>query len=145
MCSRQLTGRVLTDWTDADLAAFCQWYNVGWVVARNPMAVERWGKFPQAKPVAQLAGGRAQVVIYALDRPRSFVLSGTATWESADARRIVLTNVVPNAEGQVHLSLHHLEGLRASRATFRCNRSRTRPAATRSTTSACSSPARSRA
>ena len=114
MCSRQLTGRVLTDWTESELEAFCRWYNVGWVVARSPEAVERWGNCPLAKPVARLKEGGLNVVVYSLDRPRSFILSGTATWESADTRRIVLTDVVPDAEGQVHLSLHHLEGLRAS-------------------------------
>ncbi len=114
MCSRQLNGRALSEWTDAELKAFCRWYNVGWVVARSPAAVERWGNFPQAKLVAQLTEGGQSVVVYALDRPRSYVLSGTATWESADARRVVLTNVVPNAEGEVQLSLHMLEGLRVS-------------------------------
>jgi hypothetical protein len=114
MCSRQLTGRALTEWTDADLETFCKWYNVGWVVARNPTAVERWGKCALAKPVAQLTEGGLPVMIFALNRPRSYVLSGSATWESADARRIVLTNVVPNAEGQVELSLHWLAGLRVS-------------------------------
>ena len=39
MCSRQLTGRILNDWSDADLEAFCRWYNVGWVVAG---ARRRW-------------------------------------------------------------------------------------------------------
>jgi hypothetical protein len=114
MCSRRLTGRALNDWSDADLAAFCRWYNVGWVVARSPAAVERWGKCPMAKPVARLTEGGQPVVVYALDRPRSFVLSGSATWESADARRVVLTNVVPNGAGQVELSLHWLAGLRVS-------------------------------
>ena len=52
------------------------------------------------------------MVLYALDRPRSFVLSGSATWERADAGRVVLTNVVPNADGEVLLSLHMVEGMR---------------------------------
>jgi hypothetical protein len=112
MCSRQLTGRSLADWSDADLEVFCRWYNVGWVVARSPAAVERWGRYPSARPVARLAEGGAPVVLFALDRPRSFVLGGSATWESADARRVTLTNVVPNADGEVQLSLHNLEGLR---------------------------------
>ena len=47
LCSRQLTGRMLADWSDADLEVFCRWYNVGWVVARSPAAVERWGRFPR--------------------------------------------------------------------------------------------------
>lgn len=112
MCNRQLTGRMLSEWSDADLEAFCRWYNVGWVVARSPAAVERWGMFPLAKPVARLTEGDFPVVVYVLHRRRSFVLGGTATWESADARRVTLTNVSPNADGEVQLSLHILEGLR---------------------------------
>lgn len=112
MGNRSLTGRRLNDWSDADLAAFCRWYNVGWVVARTTATAERWGRCPMARPVATLAERGRPVVVFALDRPRSFVLSGSATWESADARRVVLTNVVPNADGEVVLSLHALEGMR---------------------------------
>ena len=112
LCSRQLTGRMLNDWSDADLEAFCRWYNVGWVVARSPAAVERWAKYPAARPLARLSEGGSPVVVYVLDRPRSFVLGGQATWETADPRHITLTDVVPNADGEVQLSLHNLEGLR---------------------------------
>jgi hypothetical protein len=112
LCSRQLTGRNLSDWSDAELANFCQWYNVGWVVARTPATVDRWGRCTFARPVAQLREQDRPVVIYALDRPHSFILSGTATWETADIRRITLTNVIPNPEGVVELSLHTLDGLR---------------------------------
>ena len=112
MCSRQLTGRMLNDWSDADLEAFCRWYNVGWVVARSPAAVERWGKCAMARQIARLSEGGFPVVVYSLDRPRSFVLGGTATWESADAHRVTLSHVSPNADGEVQLSLHMLEGLR---------------------------------
>jgi hypothetical protein len=114
MCNRQLTGRALGEWNDADLKAFCDWYNVGWVVARSPATVERWGKFSLAKPLASLTEGGQTVVVYALDRPKKYVLEGTATWETADTHRVVLTNVVPNADGEVQLSLHMLEGLRVS-------------------------------
>ena len=114
LCSRQLTGRMLADWSDGDLEVFCRWYNVGWVVARSPAAVERWGRFPLAKAVASLTEGGFPVVVYALDRPRTFVLGGSANWESADARRIILTNVVPNPDGEVQLSLHNLDGLKVS-------------------------------
>jgi hypothetical protein len=113
MCSRQLNGRALCEWSDCDLLAFCQWYNVGWVVARNPSAIERWSKLSEAKPLAQLTENGQPVVFYALDRPKSYILKGTANWESANTRRIILTNVVPD-KGEVHLSLHMLEGLRVS-------------------------------
>jgi hypothetical protein len=113
MCSRQLTGRALCEWSDADLLEFCRWYNVGWVVARSPEAIERWGKLAKAKPIAQLMEDGQPVVLYVLDRPRSFILKGTATWQSANTRRIILTNVVPDG-GEVWLSLHMLEGLLVS-------------------------------
>lgn len=177
MCSRLLTGRSLSEWSDAELMAFCRWYNVGWVVARSPATIERWGrlvwfvltdqtltalrnaKVPEpvliklsalkdkalsredfqkglakvltqdetkqfqdtilnqtmakAKPIARLTEDGQPVVFYTLERPRSFILSGTATWESANNRRLVLTNVVP-FEGEVQLSLHMLKGLRVS-------------------------------
>jgi hypothetical protein len=114
MCSRQLTGRALSEWSDAELLAFCQSYNVGWVMARSPAAIERWGKLTKAKPIARLTEDAQPVVFYELDRPRSYILSGTATWESANTRRVILTNVTPNAKGEVELSLHMLEGLRVS-------------------------------
>ena len=47
-----------------------------------------------------------------LDRPRSFILSGSGTWEEAGPLRISLTDVVPNAQGYVELSLHDQDGLR---------------------------------
>ncbi len=112
MCDRQLTGRGLGEWADSDLVAFCRWYNVGWVVARSPAVIERWAKCPKARVVVQLVEAGRPVVLYALDRPHTFVLTGTATWKSADSRRVVLTDVIPNAEGEVQLSLHMIEGLR---------------------------------
>ena len=120
LCSRQLTGRVLSEWSDDELMAFCRWYNVGWVVARSPSAIERWGKlarqpwpFRQARVIAQTTEEGQPVVIYELERPRSYILLGKATWQSATIKRIVLTNVEPSG-GEVHLSLHMLEGLRVS-------------------------------
>jgi hypothetical protein len=113
LCDQRLNGRALAEWTDAELVAYCRWYNVGWVVCRGGRTADRWARYPFAKPVARLTEDGQPVVIFAIDRPRSFVLSGSAVWESADAKRIVLTDVRPNADGEVHLSLHAFEGLRA--------------------------------
>ena len=89
----KLNGRSLAEWSDADLTAFCHWYNVGWVVCRSPGAAERWSRFPIARPVARLKEGGQPVVVFVLDRPRSFVLSGSAKWEEATPRRIALSDV----------------------------------------------------
>lgn len=109
----RLNGRPVGEWTDAELAEFCRWYNVGWVVCRTADAADRWKAFPGAKPVARLAEGGRPVVVYSLDRPKSFVLTGTATWAAAGPDRVSLTDVAPDADGWVTLSLHHLDGLRA--------------------------------
>jgi nitroreductase len=108
----RLNGRGLDEWTDDELEKFCWWYNVGWVVCRSPAAAERWGRLRMARPVARLKEGGQAIVVYALDRPRSFVLTGSANWEEATATRITLTNVFPDADGWVTLSLHHDEGMR---------------------------------
>src|SRR5262249_3980377 len=108
----KLNGRPLGEWSDADLATFCHWYNVGWVVCRSPVAAERRGRVPAARPVARWKEGGQPVVVLALDRPRSFVLSGSARWEEATPTRIALADVHPDAAGWVTLSLHHEEGLR---------------------------------
>ena len=94
------------------MGSFCHWYNVGWVVCRSPGAAERWARLPMAKVVARLKEGGQPVVVYALDRRRSFVLSGSAKWEQATPRRVVLTDVHPDEAGGVVLSLHTEEGLR---------------------------------
>ena len=107
-----LNGRALADWNDRDLADFCTWYNVGWVVCRSAVATDRWAHVPGASVVARLKEGGRPVVIYALDRPLSFILRGTGKWESASPTRITLTDVTPDANGEILLSLHHIEGLR---------------------------------
>src|SRR5205823_11197087 len=81
-------------------------------VCRGPAAADRWGRLPMAKPAATLSLDGRPAVVYVLDRPRSFILSGTATWEEAGPLRLSLTDVVPNAQGYVELSLHDQEGLR---------------------------------
>jgi hypothetical protein len=108
----RLNGRSLAEWSDAELVRYCSWYNVGWVVCRSAAAAQRWEKLPMARPAARLQEGGQPVVIFALERPRSFVLKGSAKWESAATNRITLTDVAPDAEGCVALSLHQQDGLR---------------------------------
>ncbi|MCS6865509.1 MAG: hypothetical protein RMJ56_14955 [Gemmataceae bacterium] len=112
LCNHFLNGRPLTEWSDEQLTAYCRWYNIGWVVCRGGRAAERWSRYPHAQPLVRLVEGGQPVVLFTIDRPRSFILSGQAHWQSADSRRIVLTDVRPDAEGYVVLSLHAFEGLR---------------------------------
>jgi hypothetical protein len=112
LCNQQLNGRPLPDWTDADLTAYCQWYNIGWVVCRSSRTIERWSRYPQARVITRLSDAGQPVVMFAIDRPRSYILRGSAKWESADTKRIVLTDLQPDPEGNIDLSLHEFEGLK---------------------------------
>ena len=114
----RLAGKLLADWSDADLAAYCRRYNVGWVVCRSESCVQRFGRWKAAKPAEALPGveGVSRWLI-PIDRERSFALKGAATWKSADSRGILLADVIPQAVpgesvGQVVLSLHYQAGMR---------------------------------
>jgi hypothetical protein len=110
-----LNGRPFDDWTPHERAVFCRRYNVGWVVCRSAEAAGWWAQDPAAREVGRYRDG-GDVVLFALDRPRSFVLVGGARWERADRRKVVLTDLEPNEAGEVVLSLHHQPGLRAAPA-----------------------------
>ncbi|HVK16034.1 MAG TPA: hypothetical protein VM533_03735 [Fimbriiglobus sp.] len=109
----RLNGRAFDDWTPFERSEFCRRYNVGWVVCRSPEAVGWWSRDPSAKEVGRFRDGD-EVVLFELARPRSFVLTGKATWERADRRKVVLADVVPNEAGEVVLSLHYQPGVRVS-------------------------------
>jgi hypothetical protein len=113
MRAGKLNGRPFGDWTQQERTEFCRRYNVGWVVCRTPESAGWWAREPAAKEVGRYRDG-GEVVLFALDRPRSFVLAGSATWERADRRKVVLTDVVPNEIGEVVLSLHYQPGLRVA-------------------------------
>ena len=112
----KLNGRPLAEWTAADRAAYVARYNVGWVACRTPAAASWWA----ADPTARVAGtfrDPTPVTLFALDRKPSFVLRGTATVERMDATKVVLTDVTPDAAGEVALSLHYQPGFRAAPAS----------------------------
>ena len=111
MKAGKLQGRAWSEWTPADREAYCQRYNIGWVLCRTPESARWWMGDPRAKVVGRYIAGTDYVLVE-LDRPRTFVLSGRATVAQMDRRCIVLTDVVPDESGWVRLSLHHQRELR---------------------------------
>lgn len=109
----RLADRPFADWTAADRADLCRRYNVGWVLCRTTEAANWWATDPAARLVGRYTDAGVEVVLFELIRPRSFVLSGSATVERMDPGRIVLTDVVPDANHQVRLSLHFQKQVRA--------------------------------
>jgi hypothetical protein len=110
-----LAGRPLKQWSDKELADFCQRYNIGWLVCWSPGAVERFRTWPATEVKAALQDGTQTGYLFQLQRSHSFALIGQAQWLRADCRRIALGDVVPDPkEGVVLLSLHYQSGLQVS-------------------------------
>jgi hypothetical protein len=118
-----LAGRSLNDWTDAELEAYCDRYNIGWIVCWSAPAVKRFASWPLAEKVVALVD-EPEGVLYRVKRQPSFVLTGSAQWLRADSECISLDDVTPK-NGQVLLSLHFQEGMRVTPSRVRLERAET--------------------
>lgn len=114
MHAGRLLGRPFAEWTADDRAEFCRKYNVGWVLVHSPEAVTWWTGEPGGSVLGRFDDDGQSWTLIELARDRTFVLSGTATIERLDRHRIVLTDLKPDAEGFVSLSLHYQRDLRAA-------------------------------
>src|SRR5262245_21813829 len=101
----RLVNRPVEDWTDEELAKFCDRYNVTRAICRTPESEARFRRLPGAVPVAEFAGGSG--IMFSLDRRPSYVLKGRATVTQMDWKRVALTDLEPDENGVVVLSLHH--------------------------------------
>lgn len=101
----RLVNRPISDWTDDELARFCERYNVTRVVCRTPESAARFRQLPGAAQIAEFPGGAG--ILFSLDRRASYVLRGRATVTQMDWKRVALTDLEPDENGVVVLSLHH--------------------------------------
>jgi hypothetical protein len=110
-----LAGRLISDWTDAQLDDFACRYNVGWFVCWSHRAVERLSNWKSAHLLATLADREGERRLFAVRRTASFALKGSqARLLHADCQHIVLGDLAPNVNGEVVLSLHYQSGLRVA-------------------------------
>jgi len=107
-----LAGRPVKECTDAELLAYCDRLNIGWVVCRSAETITRFEAWPLAEKVTDLHDDPAGM-LFKLNRRLSFVLIGSAIWIRADAESIALGDVTPK-DGQVLLSLHYQDGMRVT-------------------------------
>jgi hypothetical protein len=118
-----LAGRSLSDWTDTDLQAYCERYNIGWVMCWSAESAKRFAAWPFTQQIA-VVRDEQEGVLYQVKRQPSFVLIGAAKWLRADSECIALDDVTPR-QGQVLLSLHYQEGMRVTPSRVRVERAET--------------------
>ena len=109
----ELNGRPFAEWNESERAQFCRRYNVGWVLCRSPEAAEWWAAIPGATEIERFHDD-GPIVLIALDRSHTFVLSGEATVERVGRDGILLTDAAPDADGFLVLSWHHQPGFRVA-------------------------------
>jgi hypothetical protein len=101
----KLIGRPTGDWSDDELSRFFARFNVTRVICRTPESIARFRRLPGATVIAEFKDNAG--TMFALDRRPSFVLSGKATVTQMDWKRIALSDLEPDENGVVTLSLHH--------------------------------------
>jgi hypothetical protein len=109
--NNSFAGRSLSEITLDEQRQAMRKYNIGWVVCRSPATVQFWSRLPSVETVA--TSKKFGTTLLKLPHQHSFVLSGTATVELIERSRIVLTNVVPDADGLLKLSFHYQKQLHA--------------------------------
>lgn len=109
--ARTLNDRPFADWSPTERTEFMNRYNVGWVWCRSATATDWWATDANAKVIHRCP---IEGVLFRIQRTPTYVLSGRATLERADRRKIILTDVIPNDQGEVVLSFHHQPGMRVS-------------------------------
>jgi hypothetical protein len=112
----RINGRALSGLSDDELAELCRIYNIGWVVTRTPETAARWKAWGKVTELGRY-DDNGEVLLLAIDRPKSYVLSGTATLVHADRLQIVLTDVTASPDGDVLLSFHHQPGMHVTPPT----------------------------
>jgi uncharacterized membrane protein YeaQ/YmgE (transglycosylase-associated protein family) len=105
-------GRSMADITVEEQRQAMRKYNIGWVLCRTPASMLFWSRMPGVETVAVTRKQDAKLM--KLPQNFSFVLSGSATIETIERSRIVLTNVVPDADGLLKLSFHYQKQLHAA-------------------------------
>jgi hypothetical protein len=101
----KLVGKPIADWSDADLARLVIRFNITRVVCRSPESIERFRKLPNTAVVAEFKDKAG--VMFALDRRPTYILSGRGTVTQMDWKRVALTDLEPDENGVVVISLHH--------------------------------------
>ncbi len=125
-----LAGRNIRQWTPDQLRAFCDQYNIGWVITWSrasplksgaergmPLGTEVFSSSPFCEPVAVLPRHTTRpdenaYTIFRVHREHTFFARGRGRVARVDYNRIELTDLEPEG-GELVLRYHWQEGLRS--------------------------------
>ncbi len=120
----QLGGRRIWEWSDEELRAFCERYNIGWVITWSraspwkgepgPLASDRFDELPFCERIATLPRHSTRpdenaYFVFRVRRDRSYFERGTGRVVARDYNRIELGDLVPD-DGQIVLRYHWQSG-----------------------------------
>src|SRR5262249_12344029 len=112
LMNQKIEGNSIEKATDEKLADYCERYNVRWIVAWSPAAIQRFLQWPAGRKRCPLIDDGVGW-LFEIERTANFALKGHAELVEANGRYIMLQNVVPH-HGEVVISLHYHAGMRAS-------------------------------
>jgi hypothetical protein len=108
---------------DEELLEYCRRYNIRWVVAWSPAAIQRFEEWSLAEKRTPLIDGETGW-LFEVKRTPNFALKGEADFLESDGHSIILGNVVPH-NGEVIISLHYQASMRASPGRVQVERAKT--------------------
>ena len=111
----------MAEWDDAQLAEYCERYNVGWVMTWSEASSARLAAWPAAELLQQFSLDDGNGQLFRIRRQHSYALTGSAQWLLADVQRVVLGDVIPY-KGRVVLSLHYQTGMRVTPGRIRSSK-----------------------
>ncbi len=116
----------MAEWDDAQLADYCERYNVGWVMTWSEASSARLAAWPAAELLQQFSLDDGNGQLFRIRRQHSYALTGSAQWLLADVQRVVLGDVIPY-KGRVVLSLHYQTGMRVTPGRIQLEADQTSP------------------
>jgi hypothetical protein len=123
----KLADRHIRSWSPSELRAFCEQYNIGWVITWSrasprkeqgqPLSTEVFASLPFCERIATLPRHSTrpeedQYAVFRVRREHTFFARGRGRVVRADYNRIELADLVPDS-GQLILRYHWQDGFRA--------------------------------
>lgn len=101
-------------WEPQEIESFMDWHNIGWVLTTTAASAAELKRYPTLFTSIGAVPGKAE--LFQVNRERSYFLAGNGKVR-ASLNRIELSDLTPDATGQVVIAYHYFPSLRATDGT----------------------------